>query len=353
MNNPDLLSELYSFFVYFLACIGLFQSGVLRNVKSCSHLLVLLVLFVCIAIFGLTPEDASAAVDRENYQIFYLNVNNTFYSSNITETGFLYFCKIGRLLFGRSVTLFFLSCATLYIFAYNKAIKLLSGNRFYTWLICLLSMGFMAYSVNTMREGLGIAFFLLGICSYLNQKRFSFIAYSLIACSIHISLTLPVICFVIASRKLKINHCFYIWIGFFFLSLFGLSEFVTQVTEFLQIEKLSGYLNNADTERYKVGFRWDFVLYSLLSIIWGGYMIYRFKYTNSIYIILYKTYILVNAVWLLFIKIPFTDRIAYLSWFLMPFLVTIPIVDRNSNVEAKPAFMAIVIMIVLLVRIII
>ena len=46
-------------------------------------------------------------------------------------------------------------------------------------------------------------------------------------------------------------------------------------------------------------------------------------------------YILVNAFWLLVIRIPYTDRFAYLSWFLIPFILIYPLsldkVFKNQN----------------------
>ena len=350
MNNPDILIEFYKIFAYIIIFIGFFQSGVLRNVMFDSRFLVFLIIIVCITAFGLAPEDAAAAVDRENYQIYYLSVNNVLYTSSITEKGFFYFCKICRFLLGRKATLFFLLCATIYIGSYNRAIKQLSTNGFYTWLFCLLSIGFLAYSVNTMREGLAIAVFLLGVCSFFKNNRFYFIAYSLIAVSIHVSLLLPVLCFFITTQRINIRFCYAVWIGAFLLSLLGLSSYITQFSEILQIDKLSGYLNNLDSERYKTGFRWGFVIYSLFPMVLGGLLIYRYKYSNEVYLKIYKTYILVNAIWLLFIQIPFTDRIAYLSWFMIPFVITIPLVDKESGIKSKHLFLAVSIVVLLLAR---
>ena len=349
-NNPDIFIDYYTFFVYMVALIGFFQCAILRNVNINSRLLGYIIMTVCALAFGLTSENASAAVDRINYQIYYLNVNNFLYTSSISEQGFFYFCKICHLIFGRRETLFFLLCATIYAFSYYKAINLLSNNSFYTWLLCLLSIGFMAYSVNTMREGLGIALLLLGINSYNREKRFLFIVCCILAFSFHVSLLLPIVCFCVATQKIKIKYCYYIWVGFFLISLLGLSNYLTQFSDILQIDRFSGYLYNSDSERYETGFRWGFVIYSLFPMILGGLFIYKYNYSNAMYSKLYKTYILTNAVWLLFIKIPYTDRIAYLSWFLLPFLLSIPIVDNTSSIKSKPLFLAISIVALLFAR---
>ena len=47
----------------------------------------------------------------------------------------------------------------------------------------------------------------------------------------------------------------------------------------------------------------------------------------------YRMYVLVNALWLLFIRVPYSDRFAYLSWFLIPFLLLYPVLNGRLDTQ--------------------
>ena len=78
---------------------------------------------------------------------------------------------------------------------------------------------------------------------------------------------------------------------------------------------------------YNTGFRIDFLLYSLVPALFARYNINKMSERDSIYTQVYRAYILVNAVWVLLIRMPYTDRVAYLSWFMIPFLLLYPILN--------------------------
>ena len=76
-----------------------------------------------------------------------------------------------------------------------------------------------------------------------------------------------------------------------------------------------------------IGFRWDFLLYGSVPILEGIYFVFKRKYNNQFYCILLSTYILTNAFWVLINEVPFSDRFAYLSWFMMPVVIIYPILS--------------------------
>jgi hypothetical protein len=100
--------------------------------------------------------------------------------------------------------------------------------------------------------------------------------------------------------------------------------------------RMSSYLSQDESSalvRYKVGFRWDFVLYSLIPIAAGWYYIVKQKFDDHLYKSIYSAYILANSFWLLVIRAPFSDRFAYLSWFLMPLILAYPVIKQNTTVR--------------------
>ncbi|MFK8059994.1 MAG: hypothetical protein AB8B78_07880 [Polaribacter sp.] len=48
---------------------------------------------------------------------------------------------------------------------------------------------------------------------------------------------------------------------------------------------------------------------------------------------MYNTFLLSNTIWMYFIYIKYTDRVAYLSWVLIPFLLIHPIVYSKNIVN--------------------
>ena len=75
----------------------------------------------------------------------------------------------------------------------------------------------------------------------------------------------------------------------------------------------------------KTGFRWDFLLYSFMPILLGWYVIFKKKVINSTYQLLLGTYIFANAFWIMVIRAEFSNRFAYLSWFLYPIVLAYPL----------------------------
>ena len=74
-------------------------------------------------------------------------------------------------------------------------------------------------------------------------------------------------------------------------------------------------------------FRWDFLLYSSMPIILGAYTLFIRKVYNNTYLILLGTYIYANAFWVLVIRGLFSNRFAYLSWFLYPIVLAYPLLN--------------------------
>ena len=83
--------------------------------------------------------------------------------------------------------------------------------------------------------------------------------------------------------------------------------------------------NNADGVVMAHRFRWDFLLYSSMPLLLGWYTIFKRNYYNKTYLILLGTYIYANCFWILAIRAIFSNRIAYLSWFLYPIVLAYPL----------------------------
>ena len=73
------------------------------------------------------------------------------------------------------------------------------------------------------------------------------------------------------------------------------------------------------------GFRWDFLLYSAVPIVIGYYILVKKRTYNLTYLLLLGTYILTNSFWVMVIRAQYSNRFAYLSWFLYPIVICYPL----------------------------
>ena len=222
----------------------------------------------------------------------------------------------------------FFGCNLLASYSFNKV----NGGLIY--LTILVSFLTFAYSTNTIRSGMAHSILLLGISLYLNQKKDKLSVISMacfiFAFSVHKSIALGLVCFFMAYYIVGLRISFQFW----FLSIF-LSLFVgNQVASFFQglgfDDRLDKYLVADDFTGFsRTGFRWDFLLYSAIPIILGYYIAIKRGIEDKKYSILLSTYLLANAFWIMVIRAQFSDRFAYLSWFLYPVVLSYPLLKMD------------------------
>src|SRR5690606_344375 len=94
--------------------------------------------------------------------------------------------------------------------------------------------------------------------------------------------------------------------------------------------RATNYLSGqVDTSLFaSTGFRWDFLLYSAVPVFTGWYYIYKKKYYDRHYNLLYATYLIANSFWILVIKANYSNRFAYLSWFMMGLVIVYPLLKK-------------------------
>ena len=95
-------------------------------------------------------------------------------------------------------------------------------------------------------------------------------------------------------------------------------------------DRVTTYLTTLDSEKFtKTGFRWDFLIYSMMPILLGYYIIVKRNIYDKPYIILLNTYIIANAFWVMIIRANYSNRFAYLSWFMYAVVLLYPLLRLN------------------------
>ena len=98
-------------------------------------------------------------------------------------------------------------------------------------------------------------------------------------------------------------------------------------------------LGESGNDGTKGGFRIDFIIYSAAPVVVGWYALFKKKLQLSfLYKNLLNLYICLNAIWMLCMYAEFTNRIAYLSWFLYPIVLIYPFLQEQWGKNRYKAF---------------
>lgn len=248
----------------------------------------------------------------------------------------------------KNLTLYFGVIALIYVLpVYYVLNKELPDGRFVAILLVVCSLSFWGYGVNGLRNGMATS---LIIAAIFSKRLWIQILLIFIASSLHGSALLPGIVFIIAKYFNKPKIFLYIYAICFITSLLVGSQIGSIIEgwdllkdtderfqKYLQTDfiNLTSDFSGLSASHYfsMIGFRWDFVLYSVIPIVLGYIYIFRLDYKNKIYLILYCTYVGCNAFWLLTTYVPFNNRFAYLSWFIYPFVISYPLLKQKDFVD--------------------
>lgn len=232
---------------------------------------------------------------------------------------------------GFSVEAYFAVATSGYMLSVLCAVKkFMPTNPMLGILFVISSLMFYSFCVNGVRNGLACHLIFLGMAFAFEDKYIPSIITCLIAFGIHRSVALPVAAFITGFFfKDKVKYALSIWLLSIPLSLvFG----GTAVSFFASLgfdDRMSSYTSaDADMSIFAhTGFRWDFLLYSFFPILMIWYVCIKRKIVDYWYNVLAITYCLCNAFWVMVITAEYSNRFAYLSWFMYPIIIAYPLVN--------------------------
>lgn len=194
-------------------------------------------------------------------------------------------------------------------------------------LFCIGAFSFYPYSVNGIRNGVACSFVIMAVACLCKEEKVRALVWSFLAVGFHKSTALPVAMMFFTYYVNKPKYMYIVWLGTIVLSL-SIGGYIDILLSSISYdERLASELqsNDADGLELEHRFRWDFLLYSSMPILLGWYTIFKRKMYNKTYLILLGTYIYANAFWILAIRAMFSNRIAYLSWFIYPIVLAYPL----------------------------
>lgn len=301
-----------------------------KDIPRISNIVSVVIGILAVFLLGAAPTLDSVGTDRPQYAYMFDHAEE-YLLYGFRDIGFVYFAKLCGILTGSHQGGFLIS-ALIYVGATIYFCRKSSPDRYLIMvLLCFLSLGYTNHSYNILRAGLSLSFLLVAFSK--GQHKILSLLLCLVAASFHISALLVIVGYLTTRGIWKTKFLYLFWIVVLIGLLGGIFDSFSQYAEFFSLseeERFDYYLSGNDRE-YKVGLRLDFISYSLFPILVGGYYIYKKDFKDVYYVHIYNTYLFCNACWLMISKIAFNDRVAYLSWVFIPFILLYPILNSNQG----------------------
>lgn len=339
------LVEIYQLIYYGLvtilsiAQINLYKNTLNHRDNERQRTAVFFLVLFMILLIGLRPPDDYWFADSFWYNSSYHKIEGCKFIFNrdadnlIWDNLFNYFASKNL---GIS-NLFLLSDVLYFGCAYLACRKFFPKDTFAAYLVFLGAFSTFSYSYNGIKAGIAASVFLLAL-AYRSNLILS-IVLVLVSWGFHHSMQLPVVAYIIARIYPNPKVYFYVWIFCILIAICHISFFQSWFASMTD-ETGSKYLTqNAENWGEISGFRPDFIAYSAMPIL----IAYTAMYNKSIrlsknYRFILSIYLITNSVWMLCMYARFTNRIAYLSWFLYPIVLIYPFLKENWGTTRYKAF---------------
>ena len=297
--------------------------------KNLSITGLLLTLFLVFFI-GLRPESGKVFSDMTMYIWSYKN--NLTSSDPIFNFLSHFFNNLGV-----SVKGWILFIETVYIgCTYLAVTRLFKSYQYVALLFLYTTLSFLSFGTNGLRNGMAASIMLLSFSYMITRKPRDIImglVLGIVSVGTHKAMLLPFGCSLLSLFVVKrFRTAIIIYMISIVISLvFGgaISEIVSALAVLSEDEKMYNYLNPGEIVQDRVGFRWDFLLYSVVPIILGYFVEQKEGKLNKRYNYLLNTYILANSFWVIVIRAYQSNRFAYLSWFIYGLVLSYPLIKGN------------------------
>ena len=301
------------------------------RIKNVSLLGSLLLLFILSILIATCPYEEG---DRLGYATSYISFSNYYLTPEEAKD---FGWAILNIICGRflkiSITQFFFIIAVIYVSSFYIFARKYIKHQYIGYFILLSvgALGFKNYGINTLRAGLGLA--LLYYSMYFDKRLLKLILL-FFAVLIHKSMIIPIGAFLLAGIIQSKKYTYYIWFFCLVISIINidLSGFFE---EFGFIDnRIDTYVDSMSSIGgvYNKGFRVDFLIYSTIPMFIEYYYTKRIAFAKEkFYSHVFRAYLIANAVWLLVIRMAYSDRMAYLSWFMIPFITLYPVLTYPNK----------------------
>lgn len=362
--DPRIVPQIYYWGVFIVSVLLYFNYS---GSDNCNKLLqqnsmfpALLLSLLLMVFIGLRPEHPIFG-DMVNYAHGYRydHINTTF-AIDLNKEWLWRLIRDMCRVSGLSINIWFFIIAILYIgCAFLGSQKLVGENSWMAMLFFLSAFSTYQFGVNGMRNGMACSMAIWAFALAADNGVKGLLAGAavlLFAFGVHRSLSLPIAAFLAATYVIKSPK----WAIYFWLLSIGVSLVAggTMINFFAGLgfdDRMSSYANGMEEfgdSFSSTGFRWDFLAYSAMPIWLTWYVTRKAEkervefgdtveeaetgitgagriadaHSMRVFNILATTYILANSFWVMVIKAAFSNRFAYLSWFLYPIVLAYAVI---------------------------
>ena len=307
-----------------------------------------LILLITLAFIGFRDPYAGSKYfgDTIQYTNTFNQLENATYGSK-KDVGFYSLMVIVKSLM--SVKGFYILCSLLYVLpVYYTFKKWFKEYAFFALLLFVSSMSFWGFGVNGVRNGLATSIFIYALG--FQKNHFLALGFMLLSITFHSSLVLPFIAYLLTFKVVDSKFLIKIWLFAVVISFLIGSQIETIIGDFLinsgftDDRRIDTYFaDEIDGELADKRYRFDFVIYSGIPIFLGYFYKFKLMFSSKIYDKIFNLYIISNTVWVLFIYLAYTNRTAYLSWFLIPIVLVYPILVDEKIIKKKSVLLGVLI----------
>lgn len=311
--------------------IYLGSNGYTLQLKKHNFTIPFLISLIFIFWIGNRPISGTYFGDTANYAASYaLMGNEGIVFIDLHAEWFWFFLMLTSKKLGLNIHAFLTLIEAGYILSVLWAVKrFMPTNPMLGMLFVFTSLMFFTFGTNGLRNGLACHIILLAMSFFFDDKYLIGAIFCLIAFGIHRSTMLP-IAGMFAGRFLikDLKWTIYFWFFSIILSLALGGSIINFFASLGFDERMNSYnTSEYNSEFSRTGFRWDFLIYSAMPILMGWFVCIKKKIKDDWYKALCIAYILCNAFWIMVITAAFSNRFAYLSWFMYPIIIAYPLVN--------------------------
>lgn len=333
--------HILNYIISFIGIVAFIAVTSSKRLPTVPTFITFVIVVVGIYTLGAFPEVSGSYSDKYNYYLSAKDIAAGYETYGINDAGFNTLTWIIVQIF--PLDFYFYVLSAIYVCGILYFCRSLSREYVGIFFIAMiLNFQFVSYGSNTIRAGIGSSLVLIGIAC--RGKRLLSLAIFIIAMSVHKSMLLPIGCYLLSAYRDNTRAYFIIWLLSIPVSAVAGNSIQSFLATLIEEDRVQYLTTSAADTTYNVGFRIDFIMYSCVPIVLGYYYIYKRNFQEAFYKNLYNMYLLANTFWILVIRANFSDRFAYLSWFIYPIILLYPPIKDPSIIYNSRRWVAYIIL---------
>lgn len=208
---------------------------------------------------------------------------------------------------------------------YLACLKMFPRDSLLAFVVYLGAFSTFSFGTNGIRNGMAASIFLCALAFW--RSKVLVVGLALLSFATHHGMMLPACALLCVWLVPRPRLWMAVWVVCLIIAALHITWFQDLFAQ-LTDETGEGYLSTENMGEWggtlEGKFRYDFVLYSAIPLWVGWRAMKKLRRPSARYRAVFNCYALCNSIWMLCMFANFTNRIAYLSWFLIPILLVYP-----------------------------